>query len=83
MEHVLALGNSILLAHHAVAMVSSMLEDLVVLLEDCHKASPSLLIEWKYGSIINITIQNNLLVGKYFDLGSIRFCAIFSLQYGK
>ena len=46
-------------------------------------ACPSLLLAGNSRSRVGIIIQNRLIDGKYFDLGSSSFPVIFNLQRGQ
>ena len=83
MRHIIVLRSYIIIAHHTVALGSSMLWGLDVFPMGQKNDSPSLLLACNNEACITIRIQHNPLAGKYFDLGSITFPVVFSLQCGQ
>ena len=80
MQHVITTRNSRPPKNHKVVMCYFIIRGLVVFLVGRQSNNTRILRAWKPGYCINIRIHQNLLVGKYFDLGSIPFHVIFSLQ---
>ena len=83
MQHVLVLRNSRLLAQNSVALGSTMLGGLLNGIAYHQNTSPSLLLEWNHHDILAVRFRHNILVGKYFDLGSSPLLTLLFLQYGE
>ena len=85
MLNILTLSNSRLLTYHLVALDSSMLGGLViVLLTGCKHADPRLIILCHPRSCVAIRIiRHSLLAEKYCNLGSGPLPSFFILQCGQ
>ena len=85
MQCLLALSNSILLAHHAITFRTFIIGGLFILfLAGREDTSPGIFIERNHGALIYVIIKQNILLGhKSFDFICIYFHVIFHLHDGQ